>query len=177
MKDADEPIAKVDAARLRQIYSSSELAQRVLDEFAKRMRRSSETTVDATATQLMRSGLEVARTDLVELFKQLAHAGCGDFKIGRRGAKSRIVWKEDLMTVGRMAAGGARPSDEAPYLRHSVSASTNHSAEGLIPYPFPLRDDLTVALALPKDLTQAEATRLGEFLKAIARPGATGGDR
>lgn len=41
----------------------------------------------------------------------------------------------------------------------------------LVPYPFPLRPDLTVTLELPDDLTVAEAVRLAKFLEALGNDG------
>jgi len=40
--------------------------------------------------------------------------------------------------------------------------------DGMIDYPFPLRDDLLVRLVLPRDLTAAEAKRLVAFVNALA---------
>jgi hypothetical protein len=39
----------------------------------------------------------------------------------------------------------------------------------LMRYPFPLRDDVDALLSLPRDLTKAEAARLGAFLSSLAR--------
>jgi hypothetical protein len=37
----------------------------------------------------------------------------------------------------------------------------------MLDYPFPLRDDVTVHLVLPKDLTHDEAHRLRKFLDSL----------
>jgi len=43
----------------------------------------------------------------------------------------------------------------------------------LIPYPFPLRPDLTVVLGLPDDLTGREIERLQRFIGTLGRPDPT----
>jgi hypothetical protein len=37
-------------------------------------------------------------------------------------------------------------------------------------FPFPLRDYLDVSLALPRDLTVAEAERLAAYIRTLAQP-------
>jgi hypothetical protein len=53
----------------------------------------------------------------------------------------------------------------------SVPSNTGSGAVGtprLVVYPFPVRPDVFAELKLPADLTLDEATRLGNFLKAVA---------
>jgi hypothetical protein len=43
------------------------------------------------------------------------------------------------------------------------------SSSLLMRFPFPLRDNVDVSLALPRDLTKAEAARLNAFINSLAR--------
>jgi hypothetical protein len=159
---------RVDAARLRLIYRSSAVARWVLEDFARREHSLRETTVDTLQKRLEATGRTVDRRSLIDLFKQLGECGCAQFTVGRKGRKTRLRWLEDQIRVGKIAAGRERPPEfdpNAPELA-AVAASENE----FVAYPFPLRNDLTVTLLLPKDLRKSEAQRLGEFVGAIALP-------
>jgi hypothetical protein len=62
---------------------------------------------DATQTSIDYLGQRAAtdRRGAIELAKQLDELGCGEFVVGRRGAKSRVVWKASLKSIGLAAIG------------------------------------------------------------------------
>lgn len=64
------------------------------------------------------------------------------------------------------SAGCAR--EPAPALSHEWRELADRPQ--LHRYPFPLRDDLDVSLALPRDLTADEAERLAVFIRTLAQP-------
>lgn len=45
-------------------------------------------------------------------------------------------------------------------------------AENAMSYAFPLRENFTVHLRLPRDLSDAEAERIAAFIKSLVMPGA-----
>jgi hypothetical protein len=49
--------------------------------------------------------LDITRGEAVALAKELDAAGCGEFKNGRRGAKSRLDWNYNCIGLGKAAAG------------------------------------------------------------------------
>jgi hypothetical protein len=54
--------------------------------------------------------------------------------------------------------------------KHSDSTlprSAEHSRSGLVDYPFPLRDGLTVRLMLPRDIKTSEVKRLTAFMSTL----------
>lgn len=161
---------RVDAARLRLIYRSSAIARWVLEDFARREHSLRETTVDTLQKRLETTGRAVDRRAIIDLFKQLSECGCAEFTVGRKGRKTRLRWLEDQIRVGKIAAGRERPPEIDPNAPSIVSVAENASENEFVPYPFPLRNDLTVTLLLPKDLRKSEAQRLGEFVGAIALP-------
>lgn len=63
--------------------------------------------------------------------------------------------------------GSAPATNPLPEAVHRVESPA------LIRYPFPLRDDVDAVLSLPRDLTKAEAIRLGAFLQSLAREDGT----
>lgn len=161
---------RVDAARLRLIYRSSAVARWVLEDFARREHSLRETTVDTLQKRIEATGRTIDRRSIIDLFKQLSDCGCAEFTVGRKGRKTRLRWLEDQIRVGKIAAGRERPSEIDPDAPAIMTVSENPSENVFSAYPFPLRNDLTVTLLLPKDLRKSEAQRLGEFINAIALP-------
>jgi hypothetical protein len=161
---------RVDAARLRLIYRSSAVARWVLEDFARREQSLRETTVDTLQKRLEAGGRTVDRRSLIDLFKQLSDAGCAEFTVGRKGRKTRLRWLEDQIRVGKIAAGREHPPEVGPNASSILTVAETSPENEFVAYPFPLRNDLTVTLLLPKDLRQAEARRIGEFVNAIALP-------
>lgn len=161
---------RVDAARLRLIYRSSAVARWVLEDFARREHSLRETTVDTLQKRLEATGRTVDRRSIIDLFKQLSECGCAEFTVGRKGRQTRLRWLEDQIRVGKIAAGRERPPEIDPNSPTIVTVTESAPDNEFIAYPFPLRNDLSVTLMLPKDLRKSEAQRLGEFISAIALP-------
>lgn len=99
------PTDAIDSASLRKLYAASRSAKAAFDHFAQRQNNSAQTTIDRLQAALRSSGQDVSRPDIVDLHKALEDAGCGEFKIGRRGKPSRFEWSVGLTDVGRSAAG------------------------------------------------------------------------
>lgn len=161
---------RVDAARLRLIYRSSAVARWVLEDFARRENSLRETTVDTLQKRLEATGRTVDRRSLIDLFKQLSECGCAEFTVGRKGRKTRLRWLEDQIRVGKIAAGREHQPEIDPNSAVMLAIADSSSESEFVAYPFPLRNDLSVTLMLPKDLRKSEAQRLGEFISAIALP-------
>jgi predicted transcriptional regulator len=82
------------------LYKQNKHAARLFDLNAERTRDASYTSVDAIAWKL-----EINRWEAVALARQLEEAGCGQFKNGRRGSKSRFEWAYSCILLGKAAAG------------------------------------------------------------------------
>ena len=161
---------RVDAPRLRLIYRSSAVARWVLEDFARREHSLRETTVDTLQKRLESTGRTVDRRSIIDLFKQLSECGCAEFTVGRKGRKTRLRWLEDQIRVGKIAAGREHPPEIDPTSPAILTVNESSPAHEFVAYPFPLRNDLSVTLMLPKDLRKSEAQRIGEFVSAIALP-------
>lgn len=153
----------VNAEGLQQLYRTNEHARTVLDHFASRQRNWSTTTVDRLLTILQAEGSAVSRGDLIAVLRSLDELGCGSFVAGRRGHASRFEWRVRMVTVGRAAAG--EPTDVEDIADDEKSEEEPESL--LLEHKFRLRADHVVAIDLPADLTQAEAARLGDFLRSL----------
>ncbi len=157
-------------SELRSLYKSDENAKIMLDSFAARKKAVSESYADRIAFLL-----KISYHEAIRIFKVLDSIGCGHFKNGRKGYKSRIEWSHSLISIGQVAngqSGNVEAIDPTNLeLEEEVDASGLTEGilidEGHIQHPFQLRPDLTVTLSLPADLTMKEAQRLSAFLQTI----------
>jgi hypothetical protein len=86
--------------KIRKLYNSNPIAQQLFDDNAKRERDASSSSLDVISRKL-----NISRGDAVAVARALEEAGCGEFKVGRRGAPSRFEWSYSCIGLGRAAAG------------------------------------------------------------------------
>jgi hypothetical protein len=84
----------------RELYVKNTFAQQLFDLNALRLRDANSTSLD-----LISRKLEISRGDAVALARALEDAKCGEFKVGRRGSKSRFEWAFSCIGLGKAAAG------------------------------------------------------------------------
>jgi len=154
-----------DASKLQTLYVKSAIAKAVLDHFAERQNNASETTLDTMVAVLTRQGIEVSRSAMVEVFRDLDTAGAGEFIVGRKGHPSRFLWQEDSSLVGKRARTPSSTKDRAA--TPPQQADRPALQQNFVEHPFMLRPGVTVSFALPADLSQGEASRLADFLKTL----------
>jgi len=151
---------------LRGLYARDQSAKVILDYFATRKKALTESTADRVAGVVKLSYPEVIR-----VFKELDGVGCGQFKNGRKGYKTRMVWNHNLVSVGEVAQGqssdipavvpvDAVPEEDEPEAGVEVD-------EAVRQHSFQLRPDLIVQLPLPVDLTAKEAERVAAFIRTL----------
>ena len=92
---------------IRKLYLENPIAKKFLDWCAERQRDARETSIDRITT--ITGG---ARSEAVNLAKQMEEAGCGEFIVGRRGASSRFAWSHSRISLGRVALGEADEVEE-----------------------------------------------------------------
>lgn len=158
----DSRSEKVDFNCLRRLYREDDAAKAVLDHFASRERNWGTTSVDRMLTNIAADGKELARGDVIAVFRELEKCGCGAFVAGRKGWPSRFEWQVQMVSVGRAAAGETDQVEEV-----SEEDAGEEEAENLIKHPFRLRPDLTISLELPIDFTPKEATRVARFIETL----------
>lgn len=152
---------------LRDIYRRDPNAKAMLDSFAARKKAVSESYADRIAFLVKLSYSEVIR-----IFKELEEIGCGEFKNGRKGFKTRMEWSHSLISLGEVAKGEAVSveainPDDLDVEDEADVPSLIEQPEGHIQHPFQLRPDLSITLSLPADLTMKEAARLAAFIQTI----------
>ena len=94
-------------AALQELYGADDAARNLFDWAAKRQNDATQTSIDYLAQRAITD-----RRKAIELAKRLQDLGCGEFVVGRRGAKSRIVWMVSLKSIG-LAATGESPRIES----------------------------------------------------------------
>ncbi len=130
----------------------------------------------------------LSRLQAVSLCKQLQDATVGRFIAGRRGRPSRLEWNVDPRAVGAVIAQSEESPEEEideetaprraraqqhqqqraqPEPEVAVQMSDREDEDR---YAYRLRQDRQVHFALPVDLTQREAARLAEFVRALGLP-------
>ena len=164
---------------LRALYKENPVAKRFFDHLADSKNDRRETTAAMAAAKTNASYGEITL-----LFKTLQNIRVGDFKYGRKGHETRIVWLYGLRNVGAVARGLVGQLevidvneldnselnsvvDESKAEDINVRENINHRTVTLINHTFQLRYDLCVKLTLPVDLTKKEAERLAGFIRQV----------
>lgn len=159
---------------LQQLYGSNPAARRLFDNFAARQK-------DRRVTPASRAAVlaDTSHTEVVALLRELDELGAGEFKLGRRGSKTRIEWLYSQRSLGEVARGAAaKPEDIEKVnpaeleesegdITEADGVESDEQDEAWIAHDFQLRPDLRVALRLPADLTLREAERLAGFIRQI----------
>lgn len=156
---------------LKALYASDPAAKAILDEFASRQRNQQATKLEQLRYRLNNAGVGVAKSDVIRILRKLDELGCGDFRTGRKGHPTRFLWKYDLVSVGKAAAGGTQAIEEiqpSPDQDNGDDDSPVRPAPpGAIRHTFQLRPGWQIDLTLPADLSAREAGRLSEFVKTL----------
>lgn len=162
-------------ADLRNLYQTDDVARRLLDNLANRQ-------TDRRVTPASRAAVlaDASHGEIVALLRKLDDIGAGEFKVGRRGSKTRIEWLYSQRGLGQAARGeAAQPEkidevdpDELEDSEADVETAGETSDEvgeddGLIAHSFQLRPDLRLSIRLPADLTSKEAERLAGFIRQV----------
>lgn len=129
----------------------------------------------------------LSRLQAVSLCKQLQDATVGRFIAGRRGRPSRLEWNVDPRAVGAVIAQSEETLEEdgedeaaSPRRARALPQQRSHPEPVVVVqtaerededrYAYRIRHDRQVHFALPVDLTQREAARLAEFVRALGLP-------
>jgi hypothetical protein len=153
------------AESLKKIYASNRYAQIFLTHLSERQKNPKGwfTSLDQAYAVIAEVDGNVARTDVRDVLESLAALGCGRFVIGRRGKPSRIEWHVDAIAAGKVARGQAMEVPAA-----NVHAEDELPAD-MMEVPYPLRDDLSITLRVPKNLSVREAERLAKFIESLPK--------
>ena len=152
----------ISVQKLRELYEKNKTAQAFFDHMASRQRNQSETKVERIMVLLNAAGNAISRGDVINLFRQLQDAGCGQFVAGRHGWPSRFVWDVESMGAAKAGVG-----EEQEVQSIAPDETSEKESADKISHVFNLRPDLQATFELPLDLTEKEAERLATFLKSL----------
>lgn len=142
---------KVNESELKGLYSKDPAAKAILDSLAGRQKNMSETKLANLYYDL---GGKVTYPSILRVAKGLESIGAGKVMFGRRGGQTRIEWGVPLVNLGKLAAGEISDINSVPKVK-------------MVEHQYMVRPGFAVRVELPSDLSQGEATRLGEFVKTL----------
>jgi hypothetical protein len=87
---------------LRELYTKGQGRRELFDALSGYTNRVAETPIDRAM-----SATGMSYDAVIALFKELEALGIGKFKLGRKGAKTRLVWNYAPRTVGSVAKGAS----------------------------------------------------------------------
>ncbi|MBL4634768.1 MAG: hypothetical protein JKY56_12920 [Kofleriaceae bacterium] len=156
---------EVDIAKVRALYESDPLAERILEKFAERKRapRGGITTSRLIWQWFKDDGF--TNREINKVLRELADAGAGEFILGRRGGHTRICWSTPVIGLARAVIDGESEIEEVEYEEEAFEEDIDGND---LPARLMIRPGLTVEiLGLPQDLTQKEAEKITEFVRIL----------
>ena len=155
-------------SKLKKLYRNNESARKLLDYLGARKNNMNQTTVDRLVSALSNDG--VTRGQVIGALKELAKLLYGEFKNGRKGQQSRMLWRFGTVSLGQAASGkGMIVKEILPDCEEDEVEPQGLSDPGpsFMSVAYPLRVDLVTEFSLPKNLTQKEANRLADFIRTL----------
>lgn len=131
----------------------------------------------------------ISRRHAIDLLRSLAEAGCGEFKIGRKGHPSRLEWTVDVVELATWLEGDPGADDaSSPSSGESASAPTQASlalmasesanpgagrgdeasTTEFVEHVYMLRPKMRLRVSLPEDLSPAEAGVLADWVRNLS---------
>jgi len=164
-----------DQQAMRELYSDSAAAKRILDDLAARRKNPNG---NMTSVDSLQANYGLSRAEAVEILRAFEDNGCGQFYVGRRGQPSRLEWLHSAIDVARAASMDA--GVEQQVFENDQQARASGDGEGehastaqakprarTIEQRIRVRQDLDAIIQIPEDLTQAEAEKLARIVSNL----------
>jgi hypothetical protein len=179
------PIDEADLRNLQDIYKANANTKLAFKYFSSCTPEENTVTAEELDKFFKENGVSDARPQIVRLFQDLQNRHFGEYKIGRRTQKTRFISSRlNLRKLGKIVLQGSQASitmaekmGQSSTIGNTPQNNTEsdqkafftsvESGIDMVPYPFPLRPNLTITLNLPKNLTDSEADRLAGYIKAL----------
>jgi hypothetical protein len=145
--------------RLQKEYKTKEDLRAVLDSLESTKKDAHETNIDELDSVKLPNGQEMERWQKVKALQLLDDVGAGQFKSGRRGYPTRLMWHRPIKEVIQIARGKGNSNENANGKGGQVD---------MLQHQFPVRENCVIQLSLPANLTTGEAARLNQFIQALA---------
>lgn len=154
----------MDTQKLRDLYNNNKVVSQLCNDMATRERNQSETKLSRMIARLEKAGTLVQKSEVIAAFKGLEDCGCGQYVVGRHGRSSRFVWAFSSLETCQAAQGKRESVEPLPETDDDIETDAELDA---VTHCLRLRDDFSLELELPEDLTQREAERLCLFVSAL----------
>jgi hypothetical protein len=103
----------------------------------------------------------------IEFFRGLQGQSVGEFRIGRRGSRTRFIWSEPMVEVARAAHVEARSSRQTSDEEVANEVIADRNGARTVMHHYVLRQNFVVTFELPIDLTGSEADRLSAMVQTL----------
>jgi len=175
----DTQLVSPTISALRELYNTTPVAREILASFSD-WENKKVTSVKRVHRRLARRGSLIDREQVVQFLQTLHTIGVGELIAGEGVRRPRFVWGYPLLQLPRVASGEAwelEPLQDSPEHGDSEPAGDReddddilddlHVRSATIKHVFRLREDFSVKMRLPADLTAGEAFRLADFIKTL----------
>jgi hypothetical protein len=138
----------------------------LLSHLAKRTNDATVTTAELVTSLKKPDGSAISRGEAVRALQALEAAGCGRYRAGRRGQKTRLEWTTSAIETARNALGTGN-SPDGPPSPNAPAAGTTRDDDETYDFRFPLRRGYEICITLPSDLDADERQRLATAISAL----------
>jgi len=159
----------VNLIDIRNLTSSSTVAQAFFEQLAGRVKNYRVTTVD----HAIRLTGGSSRKQVVDLFKKMEELGLGHFIVGRRNGTSRFEWSVGMVETGQAALGESEDIEAIDESELEIAEMSEEEEEEeeeslFVEHSFVLRrNEPPVVFKLPIDLSVREAERISKFIQTL----------
>lgn len=145
------------------LENSEPVASAIFDYLATRQRHTSALTVD----RAVKAVPGTTKSEMISVFRELEKIGLGVLLLGRKGGKTRLSWSVAPTDIEKARTGELDPIPLSVDDSDEFDEDEDENEEGLITHTYRLRKDLLISIKLPEDLTDKEASRLGQWLATV----------
>lgn len=110
----------------------------------------------------------LGRRNAVDLLRAIADADAGEFRLGRKGHPSRLVWSTDPRSLVERILGNEAKSADDDVAKPEFAQARTPDDQLTIEHMFMLRPQLCIELSLPTDLSAREAEALGNWVRNLS---------
>lgn len=107
------------------------------------------------------------KAEMIAVFRELENIKLGVLLLGRKGGKTRFSWSVAPADIEKARMGELDPIPSYDSEPEDDDEDEDEDEEGLVTHTYRLRRDLVITIKLPDDLTDKEASRLGQWLATV----------
>jgi hypothetical protein len=158
----------MDDKKLIEFCKANPYAMKLILELAEDYNPRGYTNVsEAVSTLVDVCEINVGRSQIIALFRQLEKFECGLFFVGRKGHLSRFHWSIDIKLIAKTLKGNSSGEGTSPKASAPPTGTATAHSSATLRHTFHLRQDFELILNLPTDLTEKDAQRISKFVESL----------